>query len=153
MSVFEEGCYLVEVKPANMVYLILAFNRPEKFRRKPCPIVFTPQAVRTPYGTIVRVLVKILDDPSNPLRCETFLNPLNPKDKELYEKLLKQNKLPIVIKVAGRYVDSLAMTFSERSVNALKSAWQTAVKCNEEEGVKQIDMMKAKDYVMKTIKF
>ena len=151
------GCYLSEVIERKhgvvRVYLILAFNRPEKFRRKPCPIVFTPQAVTTPYGAVVRIVVRIIDDPREPLSCETFLNPLDPKDQKLYGKLITQDSLPIVIKVLDKHVDALEMTFTEKSAKALKLAWETALKYNIEHGIKQVNMVKAKEFIMELFAF
>jgi len=57
--------------------------------RGPISIKTEAQAVKTPYGTVPRIIMRIYDDPQHPLQLESFLNTENPdhsKDFDLYKK-------------------------------------------------------------------
>ena len=110
------------------------------------PVIVEAQAVKTPFGGVLRVKLVICDIPNRPLAVTSILNPLNEKDQRIWLKLMEQEILPLLFYDGNTYT-SMAVSLASKPFRNNKTYLEVALKWNE----KGLDFNKAKAYVFENI--
>ena len=125
-------------------------------KRNDVPVKVSIQTLKTPYGTVLRLLLIVFDDVYNPLRLEVIMNPMDRETQEILKLIYDgpQRILPIVFAQKidvdkAMITDMMAVTISEYFKEALKMHLKIAIRENEK--IEKYDFEKARSLIIENI--
>ena len=108
------------------------------------PVIIQQNVITTPFGSILRIHVKIYDDPLNPLWLESFINPEDERQVRDWIRLDEQDVLPIFfIDKSGKLIRKMGVPIKKLK-GEFKRSYEIAKSYNER--IKEYDFERAKAY-------